>query len=554
MKDPRVRSNAAQRTATSFKDICIDWANDKQRDAFENGPDPLCVSGGYGSAKTFAFALKATWLSDQFPKNRGLIARKKYVDLRDSTMKTFFKVCPGFMYDPARGGARSDTDKRLRFCNGSEVLWMHLEDQDIEGVIRGLEINWFFLDQAEEVKESVFDLLLTRLSRWDQVEVPQHWIDSVGGDVNWEFKNPATGRCIAPPYAMLACNPEDETHWIWRRFHPESKEWREKWRKRGYRMITMASHENKFLPKSTLEELQSKDAAFVRRYVEGKWGNPEGQIHHIDPLSILSTDPEAKTNPSLGVYVDGHAMVEHFRKFCTLHRSLDHGDASPTCCIWWASDKDGNVIGFREYYKPNRLISDHRAAITKLSEGERYRTNVADPSIFSPTMQKHAGRWSVDQEYSDRVNLPADTAIDWDKGDNDELSSRNAISEYLRVDPDRIHPVTKEKGAPRMFFLMSSPYYPLGCERLVTEIKSQRRVKEGEQEGRPIFTDERDENVPDHAYDCARYLALARPPRAPVPTAELPGDCLEMVRRRHKEFMRRGGYQAFAHEEFMRNL
>jgi hypothetical protein len=39
-------------------------------------------------------------------------------------------------------------------------------------------------------------------------------------------------------------------------------------------------------------------------------------------------------------------------------------------------------------------------------------------------------------------------------------------------------------------------------------------VKIGTDMGRPVFSDERDPNVSDHAYDCVRYLVASRPPIA----------------------------------------
>src|SRR5260370_569828 len=39
---------------------------------FEHGPSPLCASGGYGSTKTHCLSLKALYLSDVYPNNRGV--------------------------------------------------------------------------------------------------------------------------------------------------------------------------------------------------------------------------------------------------------------------------------------------------------------------------------------------------------------------------------------------------------------------------------------------------------------------------------------------------
>jgi multidrug efflux pump subunit AcrB len=66
---------------------------------------------------------------------------------------------------------------------------------------------------------------------------------------------------------------------------------------------------------------------------------------------------------------------------------MDHGDASPTAVLWYATDSDGNVFYYREYMEPDLLVSQHRLNIFNLSleDGNppRYYSNFADPSIFA---------------------------------------------------------------------------------------------------------------------------------------------------------------------------
>ncbi|RPJ54591.1 MAG: hypothetical protein EHM23_28615 [Acidobacteria bacterium] len=544
MQDPRTRG-IRNLVSGSGGPIPIQWASPKQQECFSYGPLPLCASGGFGAAKTWALCLKALYLSDTFPNNRGVIARRVCKELELTTMSTFFKICPPALY-AAPLGKRSDSEKYLRLRNGSEVLWLHMDNPETENVIRGLEINWFIIDQAEEVAEEIFDTLMARLGRWDKAEVPEWLLAQHGG--RWDFRDPVTGRPMPPNYPMIACNPDVETHWIYRRFHPESREWQDKWRGMGYKMVQMRSDENKFLPKYNLDVMLSKDESFVRRFVRGEWGIPEGQIHAVSPLSILTTNPEDQGHPDRGIYVDGREILEYLRRSCTLHRTLDHGDAQPTCCLWWAVDREGNVIFYREYYKPNTLISDHRENITKLSEGEKYQFNLADPSIFYLTMQKYGGRWSVNDEYADCKNLPRENALFWQPADNNELGTRNRISEYLRVDPNRIHPITKEKGSPHLFLLLGSPQYPQGCEQTLRQLKSQRREKIGSESGRPIFGDDRDMAIPDHAYDCLRYAIASRPPVAVEISTRKKRGTWNDIFQKQQEFERRGGPKILARE------
>lgn len=493
------------------------------QEVFSYGAKPLCVSGGYGSAKTFAVCRKMLWFLDTFPNNRIVIARKIWLELEKTSMSTFFKICPPSAYSKGR---RSDVGKSLVLNNGSEILWMHLDDPDIDGIIRGLEINGFILEQAEEISESVFDALLGRLGRWDKAEVPAHAIDEAGGITKWKWKNPQ-GKPIVPTFPIITCNPDHELHWIYRRFHPESPDHSANivpvldlntgqetgqltsYKNLGYRMISMNSLENRFLPVQNRQYLLSQSDDYQRRFVRGEWGIPEGQIHDISKLSLIPGTIE---------------IVKYLLQSCTLHRTLDWGDASPTCCLWEAVDKSGNVFLFMEYYHPNRLISDQRKDINNYHEFLKgickrdftYIMELADPSIFYKTMQKYGGRWSVADEYTDTIHLPKDNALYWQPADNDEYGTRNRINEYLRVDTERVHPFSQTKGSPRLFFITKSTEWPYGCYYAVQETRAQRRKRIGTNLGKAVFSDERDESIPDHGYDPVKYFMASRSPAATV--------------------------------------
>lgn len=550
MRDPRERNDAHHATTTQTRQI--DWASPQQQEAFEYGPYPLCASGGFGASKTWALCLKVLWLCSVFPNNRFVIARKIGKELRLTTMATFFKICPAQAYAERDGGRRSDTEHILRLGKSyghSEILWMHLEDEDVMGVVRGLEINGFLLDQAEEISEEVFDVLSSRLGRWDKTVVPPQTVEMFGHtEESWPWKDP-TGRLLPPTYAMIACNPDTEMHWIYRRFHKDSPDWREKYSKQGYRMITMSSFDNKFLPKQNRDQLAVMDESFKRRFVYGEWGIPEGQIHDIPKEAIIPGTPQ---------------IVEYIKQRSRLGRSLDHGDFSPTCCLWWAVDRDGNLFFFREYYRGNVLIADHRKEITLLSKGEKYDLSVADPSMFSETQQKNDRRVSFADDYLDRNpshGFNPDDAIAWSKADNNEFGTRLLLNQMLRlqgtgeIDPEtgkekpRVHPLRNKMGYwPRVFFIEKSESWPYGCDQSIRQTRSQRREKTGTEMGKPIFSDERDESITDHAYDAVRYAVATKlaAPKEPGRTAG--AKTFLGVLTRHRDFMKSGGQRILAEQ------
>jgi hypothetical protein len=527
---------------TAVPETCrIEWASKEQLQGFQYGPYPLLLSGGYGAAKTFTACFKALFLSDTFPNNRGLIARRVWDDLRKTTMATFFKLCPDSAWSQGR---RSDTEKVLRLNNGSEIIWAHLDDPETENLIQGIEINWFLLDQCEEIEEEIFEKLLTRLGRWDKVEVPEAVIDRFMAkyDAPWPW-TARTGQPIPPNYAMATCNPDTKLHWLYRRFHedspehwdrifvdPKSKRRRVSYHDLGYRMINMRSVDNKHLPEQNLEQLLARDKSFVDRYVMGKWGLPEGIIHTVDDKSILDPTPQTLS------YI--------FTRCQYFSLSYDHGESAPSCMGWWADDVHGNVFMYREYYQGDTLILQHRRNIHDLCKTDllganpvSYSMRLADPAIFNKTMQSKGGRYSVSDEYEDR-KIDPETAIFFQPGDNDELGTRNRINELLRVDSRHENPITGELGAPRLYFVRKTDNYPNGVRFTLQQLQAQRRTKVGMYLGKPLFSDERDTNIEDHGYDQLRYKIASRiTPASKVEARRLQGTfkgaCLLLDRMKH---------------------
>jgi hypothetical protein len=311
---------------------------------------------------------------------------------------------------------------------------------------------------------------------------------------------------IPPRFIFAEGYVTDEGHWLFRRFAEESPE-RARWKALGYESRLVNTEDNVYAIQANVDAALAKDDDYVRRYVRPKWGNPEGKIFLISKDSIIEpTD----------------AVVERVIRTMKLHRSLDHGEFVPTCCLWHATDSHGNIIVYREYYKADQLVSTHRKNITQLSkeDGEvkgRYYSNYADPQIFAKTRGRTLDSpptWSVADDYTDTRVMPRETALYWQPAENDESATRSRMKEYLRIDPYHRNPFTGRMGAPRLYFIKRGPQYQFGCEKVIGEIGAQMRVRSkiGDRE---IWLDERDETVIDHAYDACKYFVVGRPALGP---------------------------------------
>jgi hypothetical protein len=445
----------------------------------------LAWVSGYGAGKTYTACQKALALMCKFPGYRVSVGRYSATELRRTTIQTFYKVCPKELYDDNYGGKRVDSSGIVDLINGSRAYFMHYDEYD-EGALRSLEINLALVDQAEEIDESVYLTLDSRVGRWDEVTVPA---ELLAANPKWPI-NEFTNRPLAPSYTMLLLNPPDEGefHYVIQRYHPELGMDYNLY-KDTHEYFESPSFENKALPPETLQTMLTRDPEWVKRYVYGKVSRGEGAIHSVSPDSILHVDQD---------------WIKHFIKDASLMRVLDHGASSPTCCTWWAIKK-GIYLCYREYYQGNKVVSYHRKSIAELSDDELYSQNIADPAIFKITQEKHGGFWTTAMEYLDSSNIFDSPPIVWAPADNNELATRNRINELLRISPEIEHPVTKTRGAPRIYFCKKSDGNPTGCDFTIRETNSQKKKLLAEINGRKIYSDEREDSIADHAYDTVRY-------------------------------------------------
>ena len=284
-------------------DFQIKFVNSAQRAFYFATQRNQCFSGGFNNGKTFGGCAKALTLLLTFPNYRMVIARQTYSDLKKTSMQTFFKLCP-----PGIIQRHNEQDGFTELINKSVVHWLHLDKVD-ESTLRGLEINAALVDQAEEIEEKVFDVLDGRIGRWDNAVIPGGLLEK---NPNWPV-NPTTGKFIAPSYHMLLCNPDTQFHFIFRKFHPDSLE------RRPAFFYVEGEWDKNLGSAETYDVALTHDEEWVNKYVRGQWGVSSAQIHRLPSESQLDYDKD---------------FFEKLLRKGNLFRVLDHGDASPTCCLW----------------------------------------------------------------------------------------------------------------------------------------------------------------------------------------------------------------------------
>ena len=361
----------------------------KQMEFLKDPTRFLCYSGGFGSGKTVAGCLRALLLSQLMPGNFGLVGRLTYPELRDTTRRSFFELCPPDWYDPLNGGMWKASENHLKLYNGSEIVFRHL-DTISQKELLSMNLGWFFIDQAEEISEDVFQTLISRLRK----------------------------NSVAKRYGFIVCNPEGH-NWIYRRFKEQNHS--------DHKIIDSTTFDNKEnLPEDYIESLLKAPDVWKKRYVYGSWDAFEGQIFTEFDRNIHVLRP-------FEVPREWDCIV-----------AIDHGLVNPTAALLLAIDYDENVFVIDEYYEAGRPISENADAILRMVGKRKVGLWLIDPSTAAKTREKNGMPWSVMEEYNDYGIYPV--------GANNEIDAGiNRLKEFLMPKADRLHPVTQKRGSPRLF-------------------------------------------------------------------------------------------------------
>lgn len=320
-----------------------------------------CYAGGFGAGKTLAGCARAWMWAIQYPGSVGLIGRLTYEALRITTRKTFFESAPGrqradktwFSLLDAPGTKWRAHEKTLTLPNQSQILFWHL-DTVSEQEIRSLNLQWFFLDQAEELSESIWLALLGRLRG---------------------------GRSTS---GWITCNPA--RNWVYRY-------WKQAPAPDTF-LIESRTSDNPYLPpdyEPTLRQWYPPE--WIDRFVEGHWTAWEGQIF-----------PEF--TPSLHIHPP--PVIADWPPGTILLCGIDPGYRNPTAAVWGLTDYGGRHWIVAEYEERGKVISDNVKAITRHSAQFAPHTvrYVIDPSVQQ--VDPSTGRPRI-REY--REHLPPQASV-----------------------------------------------------------------------------------------------------------------------------------------------
>ncbi len=247
----------------------------------------------------------------QFPRSRGVVVRKTLPRLKETTMRFFLEACPQELVQDF-----NKTDRRLTSIHNSTVLFCSADDKK---KFESDQIDWFLLDEADEIDEEIFDVLASRLRN--------PYVDS------------------AYYRGMVVTNPTSRHHWIYKRFTSSNPD---------FKLFCAPTKENEAnLPANYITGLTSRmSPEMAKRFVDGQFsfelvGVP---VYHPDFV------------PSI------HCGDFQWNKEMAVVRGWDFGFHRPAC-VWLQVDQDYRIRVLHELLGKDEPI--HQFATRVMAESQR---------------------------------------------------------------------------------------------------------------------------------------------------------------------------------------
>ena len=256
---------------------------------------------------------------EHFPApNQGCIVGPTFTILRDVVEKEFFKFCPQEAIE-----RYSLSERVLDFRNGSRILF---RSADAPERLRGLDLEWFYLDEAAITKPDAYQILLGRIAQ--------------------------KSGC-----GFLSSTPKGY-NWLYDEFVKRAEEGDP-----DYQVFYWTSADNPYFPKSEIERLKrSYTDEFYQQEILGKFVRFTGLVY-----------PDFSRAENV---VDSIDMTKIKRVLF----GLDFGFRNETAILVAGFDSDDNVYVLDEFYRKGVLIRELGLVLKRMVETYKPESIYADPS------------------------------------------------------------------------------------------------------------------------------------------------------------------------------
>ena len=127
--------------------------------------DEVFFGGGARMGKSIFLCAHEIIEATTWPETRGLIGRKEYTSLHDSTLKTWWETMAMFGYREGVEYKWNGADREVKWSNGSLTMFRHLKTEPGDPNYTRLGSTAFTraaVDESDECEERLIDMLLLR--------------------------------------------------------------------------------------------------------------------------------------------------------------------------------------------------------------------------------------------------------------------------------------------------------------------------------------------------------------------------------------------------------
>ena len=212
---------------------------------FSGSYTQLAYGGAIRGGKTYLIVNLAILFCKFWPGSKWAIVRKDLPSIKNTVADTYGKIAP-LMGDFL--GPLNRTSWRVKCKNGSELIfWPESASTDPEyNRWRGLEVNGFLLEEANELRPGTHEKALERAGSWI--------VPGLSADAQ------------PPPYIILTCNPNKS--WVKTKFYDK---WRNNTLPEGFFYLPAKITDNPYLSATYVNNLRMKDDREYEIFVNGSW-------------------------------------------------------------------------------------------------------------------------------------------------------------------------------------------------------------------------------------------------------------------------------------------
>ena len=349
----------------------------KQNSFIKADADEVLFGGAAGGGKSYGQVVDAFLYALQYPGSKQIILRRTYPELDKSIIRTALGLYPRevFRYNSARHTGW--------FVNGSIIDFGYCDSENDVFKYQSAEFDVIRFDELTHFTEDIYTYMISRLR----------------------------GANDFPKSVKSSTNPGGVGHsWVKERFidigEPDVVHRFDS----GSRIfIPSKVQDNKFLMEKDsdyIKRLENLDEKNKKALLYGEWDIFDGQFFtEFDRESHIITPFEIPAD---------------WRRY----RVIDYG-FDCFAVLWIAVNSVGDCFVYREYAKPNMVISDGAKEVCDISANEKIYATLAPPDL-----------WSRSQESGlQRADIFRKSGLPLVKSKNDRVTGWACVRELLRCNP-----------------------------------------------------------------------------------------------------------------------